>query len=167
MLSSGGHTIMAGAASAQHMQVLNLEHGHPRRRVVARFADVRRKDVRRAFPRRVDAVMATEAVVNDAGMVEHCRSPCRCAVTIIALVGAGEVIRRFARRVQAVMTRDTAAGQGDMIDKRNRRPCRRCMTVNAQFRRGHVVDRLRGGANGAELRVAAYAVGAGAFKIAT
>jgi len=62
--------VMTGTASANDLRVVNRNRRHKQRCAVAVFADVARLNMCRTLARGGRAVMATDAVAGDAGVVE-------------------------------------------------------------------------------------------------
>ena len=70
MLAIGNSAVMAGTASADHLGVINTDHGLPQVSAVAIFADGRCLNVRRAFAGSFNAVMAAATVAGDVDVIE-------------------------------------------------------------------------------------------------
>ncbi len=70
--------IMAGAATAQNLRVVDCICGRERIGVMAVFADIGGLDVRRAFTGGLGTVVAADAVSGDVGVVEGRGHPACC-----------------------------------------------------------------------------------------
>ncbi len=77
---------MAGAADADDLGVVDRGHRSERNRAVAVFTDIACLHVRRTFAGRRVAIMTSDAVSEYIGVVESCRQPACCIVTIFALI---------------------------------------------------------------------------------
>ena len=86
MLAGRRHAVMAGAACTQNLRVIDRDDGNERNRAMTVFADVGRLHVCRAFASPGSAVMATDAISENAGVVEIRREPASRIVTIFALI---------------------------------------------------------------------------------
>lgn len=98
---------------------------------MAILTNARRENMGHAFADSGRAVVATDAVSDDAGMIENGRRPCGRCMTVVALVAGRDVSRCLARRLNTVMTAITAACQRRMVHKRDDLPVSRDMTIGA------------------------------------
>ena len=104
MFSGRSHTIVATAAAALHLGMVDSNDRPPDRRTVAVFADSRRQDMCGRFAGSVNAVVAAHAVGNDVDMIERCRDPCGGRMAVIADIAAGDMRRVLAGGSHTVMT---------------------------------------------------------------
>ncbi len=86
MFAGRGNSVMAGTAHAQHLCVVNCGHRLKRYCAVAVFADIGRLYVCRAPARSISTIVTTNAVSNDAGVIENGRYPASCVVTVVTLI---------------------------------------------------------------------------------
>ncbi len=70
VLACGNYSVVAGAAGTNYLCMVNRENRCPDIRVMAVLADVSRLDVSEIFAGGLDAVMAADAIANDAGVIE-------------------------------------------------------------------------------------------------
>ena len=73
MLAGGSDAIVAGAARADDLGVINRRRWNPQRTVVAVFADIGGLYVGRALAGGGGAVVTADAVTRDAGMIKASR----------------------------------------------------------------------------------------------
>lgn len=76
------------------------------------LAHVRRQWVRRALAGCIRAVVTTEAVVDDSGVVEVRRNPGHGRMAVVAVIATCNMCRILASRGRAVVTRE--AGTDDL-----------------------------------------------------
>ncbi len=95
------------------------------------LANIGRQYVLRVFPRGGRAVVATDAIANDIGVIEVRRRPGDSRVTVIAVVTARNMGRVLAGGRDAIMAGRTASQDLGVVDCHYRRPDRRAMTVFA------------------------------------
>ena len=86
MFASCRHAVMAGAASTYDLRVVDRGDWNKRDRAVTVFANIACLYVGRALADRCSAIMATETVAENAGVVEIRREPARRIVTVLALI---------------------------------------------------------------------------------
>lgn len=86
VFASRRHAVMAGAANTQYLRVVHRGHRLECDRVVAVFADIACLHVRRTLAGRRSAIVTTDAVSENAGVVVSCREPPSRIVTIFALI---------------------------------------------------------------------------------
>lgn len=123
------HSVVTGRAGPQYLAVVNGENGREHIRRMAVFTYVGRLYVCRVLARSVRAVMAAEAVARNIHVIEIRRQPGNCAVTVIAVVAAGNMIRRLACGSDTIVTRPARAQHLRMVDHHNRRKHIRGMAV--------------------------------------
>jgi len=129
ILASGDSAIVTGAANADDLRVIDPHHGRKKIGRVAVFANIRCLNVCLVLAGRVGAVMAAHTVTRDIDVVEIRRQPGNRAVTVVAIVAAGDVSRVLAGGSNAVMaTAAIAENLGVIHGYHRRKHCRR-MTV--------------------------------------
>ncbi len=104
MFTSGDGAIVARAAGPQYLGVIHRRDRSPDICIVAVLADIRRLDMRQGLAGSSTAVMAADAISNDADVIEVRRPPCHSRMTVVADVTAGNMCRVFTDRDHAVMT---------------------------------------------------------------
>lgn len=135
MLSGRRQPVVTGAAPAQHLGVINGDHWHPDRIVVAVLADIGGEDVGRILAGSLAAVVAGYAIVGDTGVIEIGRQPGNRRVTIIAVSATGNVGRVFPGRGDAIVTGATGTQDMRVIDPHDRLPQTCGVAVFAGIRR--------------------------------
>ena len=70
VLACGYYAVMAGAAGSEYLCMVHRVNGHPDIRVMAVFTNISRLNVRQVLAGGFDAVVATDAIANDASMIE-------------------------------------------------------------------------------------------------
>jgi len=90
---------------------------------------------------RGDAVVATNAIAKNSGVIEDSGCPRDRVVAIVALIAGGDMSGRLSGRLDAVVTGGTTAGQGRVIHKSNCAPTGGDMTVRAL---SGCIDMIRG-----------------------
>jgi len=138
VLAGCGGAVMAGVTGPQHLGVIDSHHGGPEIRGVAILADIRRLNVRSILTGRVRAVMTARTVAGDAQVVEVRRQPGDGAVTVIAIVAAGNVSLVFAACGGAVMTGAASSQYLGVIDGYHGGPEIRGVAILADIRRLNV-----------------------------
>ena len=103
VLASGGDTVVAAAARADDLGVIDDHHRHKDICGVTVFTHNRRLNVCQAFTGCIRAVMAANAVASDVYVIEIGRQPANCAVAVIAIVAAGDMCRVLARGNGAIV----------------------------------------------------------------
>ena len=97
-----------------------------------------------AFTRCIDAVVATETVVSDIGVIEVCRCPGHGRVAIVAVIAARDMPRVLAVRDRAVVAGDAGTEYLCVIDSIGGLPEDIVVAVFTHVRRGHVRRTLAG-----------------------
>jgi len=161
VFSGGGDSVVAGAATAEHLGVINGYNRYKRDRRVAVFTDIcrtnvgwalvdsryRRKDnravavfanicrlhVRRVFADRLGTVVTADTITSDVHMIEKHGQPASCAVTVVAGIAARDVSRVFADGSGAIMARATSTDYLGVIDRKHGRPNCRAMAIFANI----------------------------------
>ena len=121
VLTGGGDAIVTGAATSDYLGVIDDHHGLPHVRSVAVFADIRRQRVCLIFSCRIRAVMAVDAAAGDRRMIESCRQPGDCRVTVVAGVAARDMCRMLADCGDAVMAAVATSDNLGVINGHSRR----------------------------------------------
>ena len=70
VLACGYYAVMAGAAGTEYLCMVYRVNRHPDIRVMAIFTNISRLNVREVLAGGFDAVVATDAIANDACMIE-------------------------------------------------------------------------------------------------
>lgn len=131
VLAGCDNTIVARAASAQNLCVIDGDNRLKRNRIVTVFANIGGLHVNGTLAGGSRAVVTCHTIINDPQVVEHSRQPGRCVVTIVALVTGRYVRQRFPGSLNTVMTTNAAAGQRGVVHKRDGIPARGNMAVRA------------------------------------
>ncbi len=121
VFAAGGNTVVAGAAGAKDLGVVDNHDGHENVGRMAVFADICRLRVGYAFPCCITAVVAIYAIGGNRGVIEGCRQPGSCRVAVIAGIAAGDVCGMLAGGNDAIMTVSTTAKYLRVIDSHHRR----------------------------------------------
>lgn len=143
VFAAGRDAVVTGSAGAQHLRVINRDRRFERRCAVAILADVGRLHVRRTSARSADAIVTTDTVSDDTGMIVYGREPGGDIMAVVTLIAGGNVSGRFTGRLNAVVATDAAPGHRGMIHKCDHRPVRGDMAVGAFTHGCHVVGRFR------------------------
>ena len=131
---------------------------------MAVLADIRRVDMRRVLAGGVSAIVATEAISRDVGMVENGRNPeCAC-VAIVALFARNDVAGRFAGCLYSIVASTAASRHCRVVHVRDRTPGGCCVATFAERGRRDVVGRLHRRSHKADLRMATCTGGICAFE---
>ena len=138
--------------------------GLPKHVIVTIFANIAGVDVRSVLASRLDAIVTTKTIVADSGVVEPCWRPHRRLMTVAAIVTRLNMIGGLSGRDYAVVARTTTPGDRRVIDKCNRTPGCRCMTVCTHSRCHYVVGRFLRGTYEALRRMTSHANRAGSFE---
>ena len=70
VLACGYYAVVAGAAGTEYLCMVYRVNRHPDIRVMAVFTNIGRLNVREIFAGGFDAIVATDAVANDACVIE-------------------------------------------------------------------------------------------------
>lgn len=125
------NAVMTGSARAEHLRVIDGQNRNEHAAVMAVLAHVARLDVRGTLTRCVYAVMAADAIVNDAAMIEDRRLPRDRRMAIVTLVAGRNVVWRLASCLDTVVTTLAVTGYRRMVHVAYDRPICRDMTVRA------------------------------------
>lgn len=86
------------------------------------FTQIAGGNVGTTFAAGIDAIMATETIIDNIDMINGCRYPCGSRVTGAAIFRGGYVVHGLARGPEAIMAKLTGAQHLRMIHRRYRRP---------------------------------------------
>jgi len=131
----GRKTIMARAAGADHLSVIDRHDGCEYVRPMAVLANVRRVHVCRVLAGRFGAVMATKTIAADIDMVKVCWQPAERAVAVVASGAAGDMGWVLAGRNDAIVAGTAGANNLAVIDAHDRHENIGRMAVFAEVRR--------------------------------
>lgn len=129
MLASRRDAIVAGAATTDHLSMINDIRRCPDVRIVAVLTDIRGLYVSQRLTRRSRAIMAADTVARDAGVIEYRRPPSDRCVAVVADIIAGNMCRVLARSRDAVMTGAANADNLRVIYGKHRRKYVSAMAV--------------------------------------
>ena len=133
---------------------------------MAVLTDIRRIHMRRVLTGGVSAIVATEAISSDIGMVEDSRYPKRACVAIVALFARNDVAGWFAGCQYPVVAGTAASRHRRVVHVRDRAPGGCCMATLAKRGRRYVVGRLHRRLHKADWRMATCTGGIRAFEYA-
>ena len=155
---AGRHdAVVAAAARADDLRVVDGKCRYPAGRAVAVLAKIRRLDVFGVLARRIEAVVAAGTAAGNPGVVEYDRDPGRAGVAVVALFARLRMPRWLAGGDDTVVTGATAAFGRGVVHVGDRAPGCRRVAVGAYVRGGDVVHRFCRRLNGTDRRVAADA----------
>jgi hypothetical protein len=109
-------TIVTGDTRANHLGVIDSEDWRENIRIVAVLAGVTCRYVRCVLARRINAIMAVEAVAHDIHVIEIGGQPGSRRVTVIASVVARDMRRVLASRSDAVVAITATSHDLRMVD---------------------------------------------------
>ena len=132
VFAGGGDTIVAGAAGAKHLRVIDSVRRHPQGVVMAVLAEVGCTDMGQVFTGRLSAVMTRRTVAGDPGVIERRRQPGSRRVTVITGITTGDVGWVFAGGGDTIVTGAAGAKHLRVIDGVRRHPQRVVMAVLAE-----------------------------------
>ena len=112
--------VVTRRTGAQHLVMVDGDHGRPHIGAVAILADIRRLRVQRALACCVYTVVAAAAVIRDIRMIEVCRRPRDRCMAVVAIVAAGDMRRMFADGDGAVMAGTAGANDLRVVDRERR-----------------------------------------------
>jgi len=138
VLASCRDAVMAGAANAHNLRVVDSEYGREHICVVTVLAHVGRLNVRRTFARGFRAVVAVDAVTGDVDVIEVSGQPAGGRVTVVASVAAGDVGWILAGRGKTIMAGATSTRNLRMVDSVCRRKRVGVVTIFADGRSRNV-----------------------------
>lgn len=121
VLAGRRNAVVAAATGACYLRMIDRVCGRPHIAVVTVFANVRGLNMGGMFASCLNAVVTTEAVPDDAGVIEVRRSPCHGRVTVITAIAAVDMCRMLARRHDSVMTGCAGTEYLCVIDDEHRR----------------------------------------------
>ena len=122
VFAAGSSAVVARHAGAQHLRMVDVGRRFPRGNRMTRLTAIGSIDVGGVFAGRAHAVVATDAIYGNAGVVETGRFPRNSRVAIVAFGGGDDVVGMFPGRRRAVVARRTTAQHLRMIHRRYRFP---------------------------------------------
>jgi len=135
VLADGCRTVMTVAATADHLQVIDTSDRRKRDHRVAVLAHIGRLNVGCRFAKRIDIVVATNAVTDDVVVVEVCGDPAVSRVAVVATVAAYNMGGTLAECRRTIVAAIASAEHLQMIDARHdRRKSDDCVTVFTDVR---------------------------------
>jgi len=144
VLAGGDDAVVTGTTTSDHLRVIDGHDGREHIRGVAVVTDIRRSDVCRVLTGCVRAVMAAKTVTGDVPVIEIRGQPTNCAVTVIAIVTAGDMRRIFASGNDAVVAGATTPDHLGVIDSHHGRKRSRGVAVLTDIGRLNVFRVLTG-----------------------
>ena len=126
--------IVAGAAAANDLGMIDEQYGHEYGRAVAVLTDVRRQDVGRILANGFGTVVTVDAIGRYQAVVKRGRQPAGGGMAVVAGVTALNMRGLFADRRHAVVTGSTAADDLGVIDGHYGRENIGRMTILAHVR---------------------------------
>jgi len=146
VLARGRGAVVAGAANAHDLRVVDGVRRRPGHVVVAAFAEVGRVEVRqRVLARRADTVVAADAIAGDVDVVEVGWQPARGRVAVVAGVAGLDVVGVLARGCGSIVTGATQSHDLQMVDGYCRGPLDAVVAVSADVGRVDVRRVFAGG----------------------
>ena len=122
MFAGRDDTIMAGAATAKHLSVVDGICRRPYSRRMTVFADIGRQSMCRVLACGIRAVMAVDAVTRVIHMIEVRRQPGYARMTVVTVIAAAYVGRVLAGRRHAIVTGATGTNHLCVIDGKGGHP---------------------------------------------
>jgi len=142
ILAGCDYAVMAGATGAQNLRVVNRVGGDEGAGVVAVLAHICRTDVVAALANGIDTVVAADAIIDYAHMIEVCRTPRDRRMAVIAGVATGHMCRVLAGRDRAVVAAVACADDLRVINGEHGCEYVRRVTVLAYVARGNMRNAL-------------------------
>lgn len=164
VLTNRDHVVVTGRTGAEYLGVIDIECRRPDRRRMTVLTHVRCKSVLRILARCDCAIVATETIAGDVGMVIICGQPGDGRMAVIAVVTARDVGWVLAGCGHAVVTGAATAKYLRVIDSDRRHPNSRVVAVLANVRCQNVSRILARRCN-AVVTVAAAARDIGVVKV--
>jgi len=144
MFASRSNAVMAGAATAKHLGMIDHHHGRKHTCVVTIFTDVGRLRVGWVLANCVRAVMTVDAITRDGCVVEECGQPAGCGMAVIAGIATGDMCWCLAGGNDAVVAGVATAEHLGVINSHHRCKYIRRVTVLADIRSLNVCRILAG-----------------------
>lgn len=104
VLTGGRCAIVAGETRTDNLRVIDSVRRCKGDRIMAVDAQISCTDVRRVLADGIGAIVATNAITRDVGVVEVGRSPRRSRMAILADIGRVDMCQVLARRVRPIVT---------------------------------------------------------------
>ena len=155
MFAGRYRSVVAGAAGADYLGVVDRDDRRPDRVGVAILTDAGRVDVRRRLAGRRQAIVTARACVDDIRVIEIHRRPADRRVAVVAAIATLNVLRMLAGRDRAVVAGEADTDDLRMVDGHHRGPCGDGVAVLADVRR---LDMIRVFARRVETVVTTVAV---------
>jgi len=133
VLAGRRNAVVAAAARADDLRVVDRHCWQPSCRGVAILAEISRLYVVRVLARCIEAVVAAGTATRDAGVVEHDRDPGRAGVAVVTLFAGLRMPRWLAGCRNAVVAAAAATAYGRVIHVGNRAPRGRRMAVGTDL----------------------------------
>lgn len=156
VFSGGNNAVVARAAAAEHLRVIDAGHRRERDDRMAVLTDVCRQCMRRRLADRCDVVVAIDTLTRDVVVIEVRRRPARGRVAVVAGIAARDVCRMFPDCGYTVVARAARPEHLRVIDLCDGRERRRRMAILAEARRRNVREMFT---RRADAVMTAYAVG--------
>ncbi len=131
VLAGCGEAVVTGAAGTQYLRVIDSIGWCPDVAVMAVFADVAGLDVCDVLTRSLHAVVAADAIADDADVVKSRRAPGIRCVAVITGIAAVDMSRVLTRRRDTVVARAAGPDHLRMVDREYRREYVRVVAVLA------------------------------------
>ena len=103
------YAVMAGRAGAKYLGMINIEYGRPCRGRVTVFAHIGSQGMLRVLASRDRAVVATETIARDVGVVVVGWQPGDRGMAVVAVIAARDMCRVLARSNDAIVAGAAAA----------------------------------------------------------
>ena len=130
--------VVAGTAAANHLRVVDRKHRREHVGVVAVFANFAGLYMRRVLAGGLGTVVAADTVTGNVDVIEVCRQPAGCGVTVVAGVATGNVGGVLAGRRDAIVTGSAGTGHLGVVDGVHRRKSIGIVAVLADVGRCYV-----------------------------
>ena len=133
MFARGDDAIVAGTTGPDDLGVINCGRRSPQRTVVAVLADIGRRDMQWTLAGGGGAIVTTDAVARDAGVIEGGRQPGHRCVAVITGIATADMGRVFARGNDAIVAGAAGADDLGVVDPVGRNPDDVVMAVLAHI----------------------------------
>jgi len=130
--------VVAGTAGANDLRVVDRKRRREHVGGVAVFADVAGLYMCRVLAGCLGAVVAADTVTGNVDVIEICRQPAGCGVTVVAGVATGNVGGVLAGRRDAIVTGSAGTGHLGVVDGVHRRKSIGIVAVLADVGRCYV-----------------------------
>ena len=116
------HTVVTGAAGAKYLGVVDRKDRDPYVRCMTVFADIARLNMCLILARGVRTVMAAGTVTRDVDVIEICRQPASCRMTVVTVIATVDVILVLATRDHAIVAGSAGPDHLCVINRVNGSP---------------------------------------------